>query len=94
VSQPTRSTEKEGKKRALPTLTIDGAIQAYARGIERYHPEDSNVFETTETAVDYYFRYLLPDFMIGHNPQVKKYINSHRDIDLGIFRSLLLRILE
>ena len=79
----------------LPTLSPDEATIAYAAGLEIFeHSADTNVFQTSQDAQEYYLRNLLPDWMIGHNLAIRKYLKDKTPEEIFIFRQLIGPILE
>lgn len=79
----------------LPTLSLDEAIRVYAAGLEIFeHSAETNVFQTSQDAQEYYLKNLLPDWMIGHNLAIRKYLREKTPEEIFIFRQLIGPILE
>jgi HrpA-like RNA helicase len=75
-------------------LRTEDAIREYAAAIEKYERwTESNVFKTQEWAQVYYLQHCLPDFLIGHNPSVKQYLEGKSPEQIFIFRELLVGII-
>lgn len=53
----------------------------------------NNFFQTQEDARMYYLRYRLPDFLIEHNPRIRKYLLNKSEDDIFTFKELLVRFI-
>lgn len=61
--------------------------------MENVKLEESHVFETQDTVTNYYLKHCLPDFLIGHNESIRKFLSTKDPEYIFNFRELLARFL-